>query len=210
MFRSVTLCSLVLVACVGTEDADEQLDEMQSEVEAAEEAGGQLDEMPPEAESMLVDGVLYSHAQFTQRFEPQALHWVVTQESLDRGVPMAFSNEEARDKALGRSNADSSMAEDPADASASVTNCAILNQHINYRGGAISICGNAPDLRRQGFNDKASSVRTHARPIIMYEHINFRGCSFGVGWGLGLPDLRQWNRCGGGNWNDKVSSVRVL
>lgn len=196
---------VMLGGCVGAEalEGDETLDlAADSEQEAS-----------PSFESVQIDGVLYSRAQFAQRFGHRDMHWAVTQESLDQGIPMAFSTEEKRNAVLGLHEANDSMRGEPADMAGTTTfatTFANLYEHTYGAGRILPISGNAYNLVEQSFNDKTSSVRTYGRAIIMYQHSYMAGCSFGIDWGLYVKNLTQWGFCGGGNWNDKVSSVRVL
>jgi len=160
----------------------------------------------PSFQSVRVDGILYPIQQFTENFDDQDLHWIVTHETLDQGIPTAFTSEEERNAALDLDEAKGAAREEQtADAAVS----AYLYQHIKGRGRKLTITGNAYNLTEQKFNDKTSSVKTY-RIIILYQHSRMRGCSLGIDPGLYVKDLRQIPFCGGGNWNDRTSSVRVL
>jgi hypothetical protein len=79
---------------------------------------------------------------------------------------------------------------------------AILYEHINFQGNKILIKSNHPDLRMDGFNDKASSIKlVNISKAAVYEDINFNGkCQTITG---DTPSL-----IGSSIGNDSISSVK--
>jgi len=197
--------------------ANESLEEPEGPVAEVVPSSGespiQSDSPPLEAaseqdlsfQSVRVDGILYPVQQISEHFGEQDLHWLVTQETLDQGIPTAFTSEEERNAAFGLDEAKGAASEEQtADAAVS----AYLYQHIKGKGRRLTITGNAYNLTEQNFNDKTSSVRTY-RNVILYQHAKMRGCSLGIEYGIYVRDLRGIPFCGGGNWNDRTSSVRA-
>ena len=83
-------------------------------------------------------------------------------------------------------------------------------QHSEYRGN--SRCFDAgdevPNLRDIGWNDGISSIRTFGRTrVAVYEDAGFEGQRLIVE--EDIPDLTQISAGGRGNWNDRISSLRV-
>jgi peptidase inhibitor family I36 len=83
-------------------------------------------------------------------------------------------------------------------------------QHVNYQGN--SQCWDSGDdirdLRGIGWNDGISSIRTFGRTrVAVYEDADFRGERLVVE--QDIPDLTQMAAGNRGNWNDRISSLRV-
>jgi len=156
------------------------------------------------AAQVQVDGVTYTHAQFTARFGTQQLHWVVTPTILAAGTPTAFTTEAKLNRAMG------SPATERAVGIAATS--AVLYQYANLGGRALTITGNAYNLTEQDFNDRTSSVTAY-RTVTLYQHSQMRGCSFRIippsGGYLIVWDLADWSYCDGGSWDNRTSSVRV-
>jgi hypothetical protein len=82
-------------------------------------------------------------------------------------------------------------------------------KHVNFQGD--SLCWDAgeevPDLRALGWNDTISSIRTFGNVrVAVYEDHYFEGRRLIVEGDL--ADLTH-QAAGGGNWNDRISSLRV-
>lgn len=76
----------------------------------------------------------------------------------------------------------------------------VIYEHMNQQGGKKYINGDIPSLK--GFNDKMSSWNIPSGwELRFYEHDDYKGRYFTRGTGVGNVD---------GNWNDIVSSVKVL
>ena len=148
-----------------------------------------------------VDGTLYPRSELHDRFGQQDLHWVITQDVLDSGVPTAFTSEDKRNGALG---VHAVIALD-----ATITTLyAQLYEH-NDRGGQTFDVTTGGDLGN--FNDKASSVDTYTNDVVLYEHTGRKGCSLFVQRQKYISALTAHDFCGlfTGNWNDKTSSVGI-
>lgn len=83
-------------------------------------------------------------------------------------------------------------------------------EHANYQGR--SECWGAgedvPDLERQGWNDRISSIRIFGRTrVAIFEHVDFQGRRLVLG--RDLPDLNRIDADGRSSWNDRISSLRV-
>ena len=75
------------------------------------------------------------------------------------------------------------------------------------------ITGNAQKLLPPGWNDRVSSVQVGGNvTLIGYQHANFEGASVTFKGGGNYPNLVEVNSGlgGGANWNDRISSVRVV
>ena len=100
--------------------------------------------------------------------------------------------------------------------------CVMAYQDINYKGGAWWFPGNGlcvrniPNLVDFGWNDKMSSIQMKSKDacggaepgdneVIFYEHKNFQGASKTATADADVTDMRYWD----GNWNDKVSSMKI-
>jgi Beta/Gamma crystallin len=84
-----------------------------------------------------------------------------------------------------------------------------LYEHVGYQGRSqcFDSCEDVQDMRLVGWNDVASSIRTFGRTrIVFYEHMGFGGERLLVDGDI--PDL---TRVGAhdGNWNDRISSLRM-
>jgi hypothetical protein len=148
-----------------------------------------------------VDGALYSRSELHERFGQQDLHWVITQEVLDSGIPAAFTSEDKRNSALG---VQAVVALD-----ATITTVyASLYEH-NDRGGTTLDVTASGDLGN--FNDKTSSIDTYTNDVVLYEHTGRKGCSLFVQRQKYIAALTGHDFCGlfTGNWNDKTSSVGI-
>ena len=154
-----------------------------------------------------IDGIQYSRAQAAERFGNQDLHWIITQEVLDEGIPTAFTSEDKRNAAVGI-RADQLQRGD--DSPKLLERFATLYRNDDRGGGSKDITGSLNGLG--DFNDKASSVDTFGRDIVLYEHANHLGCSLFVQRQKYIAELDDHDFCGlfTGNWNDKASSVSVV
>ena len=88
-----------------------------------------------------------------------------------------------------------------------------LCEHDGFGGRCVTVSRDEPSLRRLNFNDTLSSVRSltgrreagggqdRFTGIMLYEHVDYGGSSYGLG-----GTQRSLNAFG---WNDRVSSIRV-
>ncbi|HKX42890.1 MAG TPA: beta/gamma crystallin-related protein [Burkholderiaceae bacterium] len=76
-------------------------------------------------------------------------------------------------------------------------------EHDNFNGRSFSARDAAPDFRRIGFNDRASSVVVRGEPWEVCEHVEFGGQCFILRPG-NYPSLQAMNM------NDRLSSARPL
>jgi hypothetical protein len=161
----------------------------------------------PTITTVRVDGVLYSRAQFTQRFGQQDLHWVLDTESEARGILIVYTTEARRNAALGLTETNFQQP-----TTGVLTTYATLWRDRWKGGQAVAITGHAYDLRDQSFNDAASSVETLSKEIILYEHSNHGGCSLYIQSNKYISYLNYHTFCNSlfGTWNDKTSSVKVV
>lgn len=157
-------------------------------------------------DSISVDQEVYTRAEFSTAFGDRELHWVLTEEVLDEGIPTAFTSEELRDAFVGR---EAALPAEPAPGLAATY--ATLYRNTNRGGQVVNITGHAYNLGDQSFNDAASSVDTFSRDIVLYEHANHLGCSLFVQRQKYISSLGGHDFCGvfTGSWNDKTSSVAV-
>lgn len=159
---------------------------------------------PQDDKIVSLDGEPYSLGQVRSRFGQQDLHWVVTQDVLDTGVPTAFTSEAKRDAALGiRVNALVS-----ADVSITVT-YAVLYEHDNRGGQSLSVSGSLNSLG--SFNNKASSIDTFTNDVVLYRNTGRTGCSLFVQRQKFIEELNDHDFCGlfTGDWNDRAQSIGV-
>ena len=84
------------------------------------------------------------------------------------------------------------------DSSWNQTGAAILFQDSGFRGRSVSFDQGESDLRREGFNDQASSLIVREGRWVLCEHANFGGRCFAYGPGR-YPSL---------DLSDRVSSLR--
>ena len=82
-------------------------------------------------------------------------------------------------------------------------------QHIGFQGNSqcFDAGDDVRDLRSIGWNDGISSIRVFGRmEVAVFEDANFQGQRLILDGDV--DDLTQV-RAGGGNWNDRISSLRV-
>jgi hypothetical protein len=87
----------------------------------------------------------------------------------------------------------------------------ILYRHADFRGTRLFVRAgrNIRDLARKGWNDKISSIELVDNAYIrIYEHAKYRGASIKIY--RDVIDLVELTRGIGGNWNDKISSIKVF
>ena len=83
-------------------------------------------------------------------------------------------------------------------------------EHANYQGR--SQCWDngdeVRDLKREGWNDSISSIRTFGRTrVAFYEHNGSQGQRLIIE--QDVPDLSQLRTNDGSNWNDRISSLQI-
>ncbi len=87
----------------------------------------------------------------------------------------------------------------------------ILYKHSEFRGKRIFIRAgrNISNLRRLGWNDKISSIElVQGATIRVFQHSGYRGNSTWIK--RDVPDLDEYYRNIRGDWNDRISSIKVL
>ncbi|MCP5045719.1 MAG: beta/gamma crystallin family protein, partial [bacterium] len=87
----------------------------------------------------------------------------------------------------------------------------VLYKHANFKGSSyfVEAGRNIKDLKSKGWNDMVSSIELVDNvKVQIFEHRNFQGAS--VLLSRDVIDLVQLTENTGGNWNDKVSSLKVL
>jgi hypothetical protein len=83
-------------------------------------------------------------------------------------------------------------------------------QHVGFQGNSqcFDAGDDVVDLRSIGWNDGISSIRTFGRMrAAFFEHDEFRGQRLIVEGDI--PDLTRADAGGRGNWNDRISSLRI-
>jgi hypothetical protein len=83
-------------------------------------------------------------------------------------------------------------------------------EHANFQGRSQCWDGgdDIDDLKRVGWNDRISSIRTFGRTrVAFFEHTGFQGERLVVDHDM--PDLTQVGDGRRSNWNDRISSVRI-
>ena len=81
----------------------------------------------------------------------------------------------------------------------------ILYQHKDFKGRQVPLSDSCADLRKIGFNDKASSVEVERGRWILWKDIEFSGRYYIIGSGsYNLEPVRQMLG------NDVLSSVQKL
>jgi hypothetical protein len=83
-------------------------------------------------------------------------------------------------------------------------------QHVGFQGNSqcFDAGDDVEDLRSIGWNDGISSIRVFGRiRAAFFEHADFQGERLIVDGDM--SDLTQVGARGRGNWNDRISSVRV-
>lgn len=86
----------------------------------------------------------------------------------------------------------------------------ILYRHADFRGSRIFVKAgrNIRDLKRMGWNDQVSSIELVGNTYIrVYEHRNYQGASVTIK--RDVIDLVELTRGIGGNWNDRITSIKV-
>ncbi len=86
----------------------------------------------------------------------------------------------------------------------------ILYKHANFRGSSlfVEVNRNIKDLQREGWNDEISSIELVGNVRVqVFEHKNFQGASVTIS--SDNIDLEEFTRGIDGNWNDKISSIKV-
>lgn len=88
----------------------------------------------------------------------------------------------------------------------------IVYRHARFKGNRLFIPAGEGirDLRAEDFNDEISSIEVvGGATAIIYEHKNFNGESARVN--RSVADMVRFDGgFGGGNWNDRVSSIKVF
>jgi len=88
----------------------------------------------------------------------------------------------------------------------------IIYRHAGFKGNNIFIPSGRDiwDLRSDGFNDEISSIEVvGGATVIVYEHKNYSGASARVS--RSIADLARFDvGVRGGNWNDRISSLKVF
>ena len=104
--------------------------------------------------------------------------------------------------------------------------CAIMFEHPNGGGYCLTLRGTGtgpryiPNLNSYNFNDKASHIKSLPYPqnlppepgayqVYFFEHTNFDGYWMGFNSGRDQANINCYNMFPGGNWNDRISSIKV-
>ncbi len=86
----------------------------------------------------------------------------------------------------------------------------VLYKHANFRGSSlfVEVNRNIKDLKREGWNDKISSIELMGNVYVqVFEHKNFQGASATLS--RDNIDLEEFRKGIDGNWNDKISSIKI-
>lgn len=96
-----------------------------------------------------------------------------------------------------------------------VTCCVTVYADCNYGGASQQLCGNQPDLTKNGWNDRISSWKSNCNPS-MYSDVIGRGYRIAGSSNADLTKVCMYTGRGGflglqtvckATWNDQISSI---